>query len=725
MKRLVLLVLMVETTVLGSSPQTWELSQYADFLKGKLSGVSVTREGVLEPGPVIGQTLALADVSLWSMAQARDGSVYLGTGPKGRIYRRALGAKDLTLVATLNEAHVFALAIAPDQTVYAAGSPGGKIYRLTPGGAQLYADTGAGFVWGLLATGDGLYAGADQGRLYRVTAAGAQVHYQSDQANLTSLARAADGAILAGSDPNGILYRIPAAGKAEILYDAPFTEIRSVIARADGTVAFLAMGGAVGKRSQTVNQPAGTPATGLPQVTTTITVTEEAQGGLDLKPKATPPAAATPAPAASATAVSSTLDVPGLDRSAIYRLNADRTVDQLYVTKEESLYDLADGEGVLYFSTDRQGRLYRLEDNRSATLLSETGEGELGRILPQGKQWLAISTTTPKLLVIEAAARGPFTYEAPVHEAANLARWGALQTQLTGQALFETRSGNAARPDATWSEWQPLAGGNIQSPTARYIQWRLRAEASFRLRSAIVHYLPRNQPPVVRSLTAVVAMTPSNAPKPQAAAATSSTYTLTVSDTGEASSSTAAATASLLATRPAGRQLLLSWTAEDPDGDTLQYSLHFRAEEENDWKLLKAELTDVSHAIDADTLADGRYLFRLTASDGLSNSTAAAQTAVFTSVPVQLDQTAPSVELTLNGARLEMEARDTASPIRRIEYAVNAGRWVVVEAGDGLFDSLRESARADLALGPGESLITVRVFDAALNVALRKLLVRR
>lgn len=725
MKRLLLLLWMFETTLPGSSPQTWELSQYADFLKGKLNGVSVTREGVLEPGPVIGQTIALAEVSLWSMAVARDGSVYLGTGPKGRIYRRAPGAKELALVATLNEAHVFALTIAPDQTVYAAGSPGGKIYRLTPGGAQLYAETGAGFVWALLATGDGLYAGADQGRLYRVTAAGAEVHYQSDQANLTSLARGADGAILAGSDPNGILYRIPAAGKAEILYDAPFTEIRSVIARADGTVAFLAMGGAVGKRSQTVNQPAGTPATGVPQVTTTITVTEEAQGGLDLKPKATPPAAAAPAPAASATAISSTLDVPGLDRSAIYRLNADRTVDQLYVTKEESLYDLVDGEGVLYFSTDRQGRLYRLEDHRSATLLSETGEGELGRILPQGKQWLAISTTTPKLLVLEAGARGPFTYEAPVHEAANLARWGALQTQLTGQALFETRSGNAARPDATWSEWQPLAGSNIQSPTARYIQWRLRAEASFRLRSAIVHYLPRNQPPVVRSLTAVVAMTPSNAPKPQAAAATSSTYTLTVSDTGEASSSTAAATASLLATRPAGRQLLLSWTAEDPDGDTLQYSLHFRAEEENDWKLLKAELTDVSHAIDADTLADGRYLFRLTASDGLSNTTAAAQTAVFTSVPVQLDQTAPSVELILNGARLEIEARDTASPIRRIEYAVNAGRWVVVEAGDGLFDSLREAARADLALGPGESLITVRVFDQAFNVALRKLLVRR
>jgi hypothetical protein len=724
MKRFLLFALTITLAASGSSPQTWELSQYADLLKGKLSGVSLTREGVLEPGPAIRQSLALGEVSLWSMAIAGDGSVYLGTGPKGKIYRWAGGASGLTLVATLNEAHVFALAVGPDQTVYAAASPGGKVYRLTPGGAQLYADTGAGVIWSLLARADGVYAGGDQGRLYRITAEGAQVYYQSDQANFTALAVGRDGAILAGSDPNGILYRITGRNQAQILFDAPFTEIRSVLARPDGSVLFLGMGGAAAKRSQTVNQPAAAPATAVPQVTTTITVTEEAQGGLDLKPKASAPAAVA-APAVNATAVSSTLDVPGLDRSAVYRMNADLTVDQIYVTKEESLYDLAEQGGAIYFSTDRQGRLYRLEENRAATLWSETGEAELGRILPQGKGWLAISTTTPKLLVIEPTPRGPFAYEAPVHEASNVARWGALEARMSGQAVLETRSGNSARPDATWSEWQGLAAGKIQSPTARYVQWRLRADQAFRLRGAVVHYLPRNQPPVVKSLTAVMVMTPSNAPKPQAAAASSSTYTLTVSDTGEATSSTSAGTASLLATRPAGRQLMLSWTAEDPDSDTLQYSLFFRAEEENEWKLLKGELTDLSHTIDADTLADGRYLFRVSASDGLSNAAAAAQAAVFTSVPVLLDQSPPVVEMKLEGTMLNVRATDTASPIRRIEYSVNAGRWVVAEAADGLFDSLEEAARERVALPAGESLITVRVFDAALNVSLRKLLVRR
>jgi hypothetical protein len=36
---------------------------------------------------------------------------------------------------------------------------------------------------------------------------------------------------------------------------------------------------------------------------------------------------------------------------------------------------------------------------------------------------------------------------------------------------FETRSGNTASPDGTWSSWQSLGSGNIiQSPVAQYLQ---------------------------------------------------------------------------------------------------------------------------------------------------------------------------------------------------------------------------------------------------------------
>ena len=137
------------------------------------------------------------------------------------------------------------------------------------------------------------------------------------------------------------------------------------------------------------------------------------------------------------------------------------------------------------------------------------------------------------------------------------------------------------------------------------------------------------------------------------------------------------------------------------------------------------ELTENSYTIDADTLADGRYLFRITASDTLSNPTATARSTEFSSVPVQLDQSAPTLEATLNGQTLSIKCTDSASPIRRIEYSINAGRWILLEATDGIYDSREESATATLTLPAGESIITIRAFDSSLNVALRKLTIKR
>ena len=718
------LLLLVTLAALASSPATWELSQYADFVKGKLRNISVTRDGSLIPGPAITTVLPMTEASLWTIASAPDGTVYAGTGPKGRIYRWAPKAQSLQLFATLPEPQVFALAVSPTGVLYAAGSPGGTIYEVTQNTAKPYARTGAKFIWALLATKDAVFAASGgDGKIYRATPSASEVYYETGQSNITSLALAADGTLLAGSDPNGILYRIIGKNSAQLLYDAPFTEIRAIVPGKAGEVYFLAMGGAASKRSQNATQPANAPgAAGLPQVTTTITVTEDAQAGIDLKPK--PPATQAPTQAAATPVVTSSLDVPGLDRSAIFRLNADLTVDMLYVTKEESIYDLAEHNGKLYFASDSHGRLYRLDADRAASLLVETGESEIGRILHTAAGWLAAATTTPKLISISEVAAPPYEYESPVHEAANIARWGALNATANPSPAFETRSGNTTKPDATWSSWAPLVGANIQSPTARFIQWRIRTTQDFIVHSVALNYLPRNQPPLIKSITAVLAMVPTNAPKPQAATATSATYTLTVTDTGEASSSTSAGTASLLATRPAGRQLMISWVAEDPDTDTLQYSLHFRAEDELAWKPLKHELTETNFSIDADTLADGRYLFRVIASDTLSNPGGSARTAEFTSVPVQLDQTAPTIDASLVNGRLSVKCADTASPIRRIEYSINAGRWILMEASDGIYDSREESASATLILPVGESLITIRAFDAALNVSLRKLVIR-
>lgn len=714
------LALFLALPVLAAGPATWELTQYADFLAGKLRHVSLSRDGELRPGLATARVDSLPESSLWSLTVTPDGTAFLGTGPNGRVYRQRPTDAAPVLYATLTEPHIFALATAPNGTVYAAASPGGKVYRLDPAGPTLFAQTPANLLWSLLATNDAVFAGGDEGRLFRLTSGAATLYYQSNQSNITALAPGPNGSLYAGSDPNGFLFHITAPNQARVLYDAPFTEIRTILPHPSGAVHFLAMGGVAARRTPAATQPTATPAgSGTPQVTTTITVTEEAQGGLNIKP----PAAAASAPQTPATTTPTpTYDIPGLDRSAIYRLNSNLTVDQLYVTKEETLFDLARHQDQLHFVTDRAGRLYRLDGDRSATLLAETGEGELGRLVSTPTGWLTTATAGPKLIRLSNTPAGPYEYESPVHEAANLATWGALRLTATGNPRLETRSGNTARPDDTWSAWVSLNNGITQSPAARYIQWRLQTASPFTVRAATLHYLPRNQPPVVKSITAVLTVSPAPTAAVPAATATTSTYTLTVTDTGEASSSSSAGTPSQAPANPARRQLTLSWTAEDPDSDLLRYTLEFRPEASTTFLPLKQDINETYHVLDADALADGRYLFRVTASDLPANSPSTAQTAQLVSVPVLLDQTPPRLEATLNGAQLRVTATDTASSIRRIEVSVNAGPWQILDPTDGIFDSLSEVAGATLSLPAGESIVTVRASDASLNTGLLRLI---
>ena len=72
-----------------------------------------------------------------------------------------------------------------------------------------------------------------------------------------------------------------------------------------------------------------------------------------------------------------------------------------------------------------------------------------------------------------------------------------------------------------------------------------------------------------------------------------------------------------------------------------------------------------------------------------------------------------------------MDAEDEGSALKRLEYSVDAGPWTPVEAADGVTDSRKE--RFDLrveSFPPGEHLITIRVFDAAGNAGLAKIVAK-
>jgi len=203
---------------------------------------------------------------------------------------------------------------------------------------------------------------------------------------------------------------------------------------------------------------------------------------------------------------------------------------------------------------------------------------------------------------------------------------------------------------------------------------------------------------------------------------------VTVTDTGDASASTSGTTTQTT-NRQSANQTTIVWQADDPDNDKLVYSVFFRGESEREWKLLRKDLFDNTLQLDADSLADGRYLFKVVGSDKPSNDLRYAQEAELVSSPVLIDNTPPLVTVAQparDGDRwkLTFSGEDKISALKRCDYSIDAGPWQPLEAADGITDSKREDFELRLnGLAPGEHVVTIRIYDSAGNAGLAKVIV--
>jgi hypothetical protein len=71
----------------AASTQTWEMNGYPDFSRGRFSGLSISYDGKLTLGPALATVFDSGQAEVWSVAAAPDGSIYLGTGNRGRLFR--------------------------------------------------------------------------------------------------------------------------------------------------------------------------------------------------------------------------------------------------------------------------------------------------------------------------------------------------------------------------------------------------------------------------------------------------------------------------------------------------------------------------------------------------------------------------------------------------------------------------------------------------------------
>src|SRR6202167_143225 len=85
--RTIALATALSTSLCAATTATWEMNTYQDFLKGRFQGISLDRDGRLTLAPKLETVFNSGQPTIWSIARAPDGSIYAGTGHRGRVYQ--------------------------------------------------------------------------------------------------------------------------------------------------------------------------------------------------------------------------------------------------------------------------------------------------------------------------------------------------------------------------------------------------------------------------------------------------------------------------------------------------------------------------------------------------------------------------------------------------------------------------------------------------------------
>jgi len=408
----------------------------------------------------------------------------------------------------------------------------------------------------------------------------------------------------------------------------------------------------------------------------------------------------------------------------VYRVDAAGLWDPLWETTD-AIYDLAviDDRTVLA-ATGPDGRVYQLHMDGTVLLLSSVDARQVTRLLRDGTRTLMVSANPGRVLALNTAdnVSSTATYRSPVRDARTLAQWGTIQWDGTGAVTLQTRSGNTEEPDDSWSDWSASystpAGQAIQSPGARFLQWRAHFPASSTavLTSVTVAYLPRNTRPTVTEITVhpagVVFQRPFSSDEGAIAGLDDA-----VADSRRPPGSDTANPPSL------GRRMFqrglrtFQWKAEDADTDRLTYHLEYRREGESTWHMLKSSLADPLFVWDTTAVADGRYFVRVSASDALSNTPDRVLNGQRESDVVDVDNTAPTITTTVTGLRVEIRVVDGHSGVQRVEYALGGQTWQALRPLDGLADSRDERFELTLPSADAATRVVIRATDVMQNVA--------
>jgi hypothetical protein len=704
----IVLVLVSAQMLLGVIPRKWEFYRIDDYLDGKFVGISVSHEGVLSLSPEEKAIEGPTEEFYLSLLITSSGTMYLGTGHSGKIYKIQADGK-VELFFQVPEMDVYCLAQDGKGNLYAGTSPNGKVYKITrQSEGEPFFNPTEKYIWDLLFLDNEnlLAAVGESGGIYEINKEGeGTLIMEAEENHILCLEQSRTGEIIAGSGGKGVIYRVIPGQKASILYESSYEEIKCVDLDKAGNIYAAAGGKVVTAKKDTASL--------LPaRVSTEITVT-----------------AAPDAHAQNQTVVSSDKQ-PG----TLLRVDPEGLAKKLWSSDDELIYSLFWDEGSrkVIFGTGDKGRLYAVDSEEKISLLLQKDSEQVYLLVSHDSNIYSLFNNPSRLIRISPGQRFEGEYESDVMDAGTLSQWGRIEWEVelpSGSSVqFFTRSGNSSQPDRTWSEWSPPyqkeKGEQILSPKGRYLQFKVkfRAESgrtSPILKKTSLFYLQSNLPP---SLTSIELL-PANEVYLKPLEQDEVIWGEDISQSEQAIAKDQSK--SYVAPKKVQRKgyQTMTWDAEDENKDSLLYTIYIRREEESKWRLIKQRWVEKVFSFDTLNFPDGIYFLKIEVSDSPSNPKGMDLRSEKISRKLVIDNSPPvfkDVQINKQGSSLDVtfSVEEVQSYIKEAKFLIRPNDWQAVFPEDGMCDSETELFSFSVSLPPdSDNLIVIRVKDSQDNVA--------
>lgn len=784
------------TSAFAVKPAAFIHTTEADFADGDAQAAVVTNLGDIK---LASETVPIDNlpegVDVIHDSAVVDGVIYLATGPEAKLLK--LADDGIETVAEYEGEQVFTLFAAGKQLLIGVSSASGaRIESLGSDGPQTLATLeNTNFIWDMLLapgqTDHFILATGTPGKVIHVKTDegddGISVLLETKQSNILSLAVDTRGNIYAGTDTDGLIYRIDPAGVPFVVYDAPEAEVAALVAMPDGTLyagTAAADQAKPGQMTQPVKAEEGRNDQPASELDIENRPPDPEELGQDAVDQPAQPDVADD-DAAAATDADDEADTAQPDEQAEAEVGkpAAPQPEQYDALREELRQRLQEaresgsltGDGPAAVaaapSTARSSRAKPAappQRKNGNAVYQITPDGFVTEVFRESAMILAIVPHDGKLILATGNEGQVYQVDPALQETTVLADLDSAQiTSATptdsGLLLGGANPGALVRMSTDVADQgtytsRVLDAGQI----SLFGMFKLTAEIPSGTAIAVQLRSGNVGDPEQAAWSAwsePVKLTPDDdanplAPRELSVPATPARYLqyrLILDSHDNASPvidqveiayvapNTPPVVAKMIV-KPApvnapgedpDPKVTIQWQATDDNEDRLLYSVEYRPGKAERYLPLAEGLTAPKYEWQTQHVPDGWYTVRVTAYDKLDNPPDSAKSGSRISEPLLIDNTQPTLEnlraQVLGDGQVKLTAKvtDELSPISSVAYSVNGSETYQATLPDDLiYDSTSEAWGVTISdLSPGAHVIAVRAIDAKGNTAYRQLIV--